>query len=305
MDAAEANNAIAQLQAQIQSMQEQFAAALTEIKTQTDAQANANTYAHATQPVVAKTTVVKIPEPPKYGGSRNANVIASWIFMVTNYTTTRYPNDDRSQVIALSMLLKDAALNWFRTIHIVTPFTTVASVCEALKMEFYPVNQERRLKEQLHSLTQTSSVDNYTDKFRAIRLQLDLSDEDARDYFIRGLRDRTRLEVEYKDPSTLREAVQMAQRYDDIMYRKSSTKPAAPTTPRTPTATTTTDDSAMDIDAIDVDINAIFQPKPKLTETLKQELRAANKCFFCRRAGHTIADCKTRESVDSTKAKKD
>jgi hypothetical protein len=49
------------------------------------------------------------------------------------------------------------------------------------------------------------------------------------DKFLRGLKPKTRMELELKDPQTLTEAIRLADRFDSIVYRK--TVPPNPSTP--------------------------------------------------------------------------
>ena len=82
------------------------------------------------------------------------------------------------------------------------------------------------------------------------------------DKFIRGLKPKTRIELELKDPQTLDEAFRLADRYDAIVYRRNFNTEENDYNANKPTFVPEVEGEPMQIDAL--------QTKPEQSNKLKK-----------------------------------
>ena len=89
----------------------------------------------------------------------------------------------------------------------------------AIHQYFAPPNENRRLQDEWASLRQTGTVNTYVSYIFALAMQIpDISETQVLDKFIRGLKPKTRIEVELRDPQTPEDAYRLADRFDRIVY---------------------------------------------------------------------------------------
>ena len=90
---------------------------------------------------------------------------------------------------------------------------------DLLVEKFKPVNAIKVARDKLISLKQTGSVKAYNDLFLGTILKiLTISKEEQLDQYIRGLKEKIHVKVELHEPSTLKEAIHIADRYDTISF---------------------------------------------------------------------------------------
>ena len=84
---------------------------------------------------------------------------------------------------------------------------------------FRAPNEDRRLQDEWANLRQFGTVFEYVSVLTALAMQIrGLSDSQILDKFIRGLKPKTRIEVELRDPRSTEEAYRLADRFDRIVY---------------------------------------------------------------------------------------
>jgi hypothetical protein len=89
----------------------------------------------------------------------------------------------------------------------------------AMREHFAPPNEDRRLQDEWANLRQQGSVFEYVSVLTALAMRIPgLSQVQILDKFIRGLKPKTRIEVELRDPKTPEEAYRLADRFDRIVY---------------------------------------------------------------------------------------
>jgi hypothetical protein len=118
------------------------------------------------------------------------------------------------------------------------------------------------------------------------------------DKFLRGLKPKTRMELELKDPQTLAEAIRLADRFDSIVYRKT-----VPLTPSTPLPSHSGEYESrgepMQLDVMRTKPKIPSTPKTpalkKLTTEERTHLRNLGACFRCRKPGHVSRECSDKQ----------
>src|SRR5581483_5053808 len=117
---------------------------------------------------------------------------------------------------------EDAALHWFVNKvkdSTTTAFTSWDQFKKELRTAFQPPHYQQHLRRQLKSLVQTGTVQEYASQFRNLVSQIDdMHQLDRVAYFVEGLKPATRMEVSYKSPETLDDAIETASRYDTAMF---------------------------------------------------------------------------------------
>lgn len=239
---------------------------------------------------------VKLPKPSTYHG--NSNRLDSWIYELELYFVNLGVPESRKVGLAVSFL-RDAALLWWRSMcQRGNMPTTWDTFTYGIRSQFLPKNQYQAARNKLRNLRQTGSVQQYNLNFNSITLEVpDLSNAEALDKYIAGLKPQTRSYVMLQYPQTMEEAMRIADTYDTVTYannRQISTQ--QPMTNRTPMypPVTTNEPMPMEIDAIKIynqPRNASKAPLKKLTDQEKKELLRLGKCFRCREHGHRAAEC--------------
>jgi hypothetical protein len=85
-----------------------------------------------------------------------------------------------------------------------------------LRSAFEPINSVLVIRRKIRALKQEQSVQQYVYEFRNLVGQVqDMSEDDMISNFIEGLRDNVRLELHYRAPKSLDEAVKLAVSFDD------------------------------------------------------------------------------------------
>ena len=94
----------------------------------------------------------------------------------------------------------------------------VASLARSSKFADRRYNP-KAARDKLASLKQTGSVKAYNDLFLGTILEIPtISEEEQLDRYIRGLKEKVYIEVELREPSNLKEAMHIANRYNTISF---------------------------------------------------------------------------------------
>ena len=118
----------------------------------------------------------------------------------------------------VSTLLWDEALLWFRSNYETwDPATALTwSILRASMREYFaPPNEDHRLQDEWANLKQYGTVFEYVSVLTALAMRIPgLSQTQVLDKFIRGLKPKTRIEVELRDLKTPDEPYRLADCFD-------------------------------------------------------------------------------------------
>lgn len=235
----------------------------------------------------------QIPPIRPYSGNRSENLTA-FIFQISDvFDSRRLPLEDRLK--AVTGLLSDSALQWYlqrrsdiQAKH-VQPFATWDAFIGALRAAFEPSSTPMALRRQLRHLKQTGHIQDYICSFRNIIGQIKgMHPLDQVLSFTEGLKEHTRNELVYRDPSSLEEAINLATLFDSCKFPRGNTQHNRQTEQSLDSQSSYT---AMEIGSV------------KKTPRDKRK-----KCSFCNFFGHEEKECRKKQassggspSVKSTK----
>ena len=231
----------------------------------------------------------------KYHGRRDFLLLGNWIFSVDQYfILTDMPIYKQGPFV--STLLRDEALLWYRANYEnwdpSTPLTWQI-LRTAMREYFAPPNEDRRLQDEWANLKQYGTVFEYVSVLTALAMQIpSLSQTQVLDKFIRGLKPKTRIEVELRDPKTPEEAYRLADRFDRIVYGAKSTTFLTQNYNQYSSMSNTSYGEPMQIDTLKP---RRFKPKDI------QRLRVQGLCFNCQKPGHIAVNCPTNHTTRRTK----
>lgn len=241
---------------------------------------------------------LKPKQPEKYDGKRDFQIIDNWVASVDSYFALTEATSPAIYHYLNTIFTGDAA-TWFRFHYCNLDPSTVTwdDVKGALLAYFVPPNHSRRLRDEWAYTRQTNTVNEYYTRLTQLAMQIGGVDEPTfLDKFIRGLKSKTRTEVELHDPQILAEAVRLADRFDSIVYRRQSEQSFKPNHSEDIRG------EPMQIDTLQIDA---FKPKTqpsklkKLTDEERAHLRSINACYKCRQQGHLARECPTKTSLNS------
>ncbi|KAG1137250.1 hypothetical protein G6F37_013570 [Rhizopus arrhizus] len=226
--------------------------------------------------------------PSTYNGERNAAVINLWIQEVERYLN--FYDVPKTRWISYGVtLLRDRAQKWWNQLSQKNEESTTWEKFKVdLEYTFKPSYSEHAARDRLASVKQTRLVAEYVDEFQDILLDLPrVSDDEALDRFVRGLKDDVRIHVMTKDPRSLEEAMRFAIAYDSAkqtgMFIPTNRQDQIPNDP-------------MDLSVLIQQLNAMNMANNGHHQRERVPLRNNRNiiCHWCKKSGHVIADCRTR-----------
>jgi len=240
---------------------------------------------------------LKPNRPARYSGTKDYTTIENWITSVNSYFALAGAKPPHIYHYLNTIFTEEAAI-WFRYHYQEDQAATLTweEVRTAIRNFFTPPNKDRRLHDEWAQLRQTTTVAEYVGRFYKLGMQLPpMEPTHLLDKFLRGLKPKTRMELELKDPQTLAEAIRLADRFDSIVYRK--TVSLAPSTPAH-SHEYESGGEPMQIDAMRTKPKTPSTPKTvtlkKLTAEERTHLRSIGACFRCRKTGHVSRECPSK-----------
>jgi plasmid maintenance system killer protein len=261
-----------QLQATVNSLQNQLITALTKPTNK------------------PHSSSMRLPPLDKYSGNRNDDLL-SWLFQVNEQLSLMHDIDnDEKRIVFAGQALTGNAKVWYRAMRIEKKIKTWEDFEDNLKKHFYPVNPVKQARDQLHNLSQTTSVRDYTATFRHLCAIIDnISEDEKLDRYVRGLKTRTRGQVELKEPDTFDEACRLAEMIDvsnDRIFGSSRPTFSVATKPRRQGP------EPMDLGAVPE-----HRGKPKFKKLSPEEKERRKKeglCLYCGSGEHQLDGCPLR-----------
>ena len=229
---------------------------------------------------------LKLPPLGKYSGDKREDLLA-WLFQVNEHLDLSDIAHDKHKIAFAGTSLTGNAATWYRSIKLEGSVTTWEEFQESIKAHFYPINPVKLARDQLHNLEQTTSVRDYTATFKTLCAIIGpkITEDEKLDRFVRGLKTRTRNQVNLEDPETFEEACRLAEAIDvnnDRIFNRSSHRQANRDGP------------------VPMDLNAMpnSQEKPKfkkLTPEEKERRHREGLCLYCGSKEQKLDSCPLRK----------
>jgi hypothetical protein len=165
-----------------------------------------------------------IPRPEKFNGDRSKNKVNEFRRKMKRYLRCIPQLGQAYHVDVISGFLTGAADSWFNRWMLTSGSPTADEVLDALVAHFCPANVSQEARRKIATLKQRTSVSDYADKFRDIMEEIDeIAENEAKNYFINGLKDAVKKEVLLKDlydDLSLDKVEQIAVQIDSIVFQK-------------------------------------------------------------------------------------
>ena len=242
----------------------------------------------------ASQTTPKPPKPEKYEGDRRSGAASNWLHQMTLYLTILGLLDTTHAIPHAVSFLIGAARTWWRAQEASgSPPTTWAAFKASFLEAFQTIDAERMARDRMENLKQRTSVTDYANQFSGLLLEVpEMHPADAVCRFVKGLKPQIRLHVELQRPTTVNDAIRLAQAADSALY---FTRPTYPVNRPTPSPTY--------MGPQPMQLGALNRP-PKLSLAERERLYREGKCFRCRQPGHLAEECTyfntTRPTPSST-----
>jgi hypothetical protein len=276
--------------------------------------------------------LLRTSKMPTFSGIRKKDQISlrDWLFALLTYLEAAglHPETDAAKcIVAASLSFAPDVARWYRTEYLPSikpnPVTWDFFV-QSITDKYEPVPVGFTARTALKSIRQTGTIQEYNDAFsEVVSMISDMAEADKVDKYIEGLKQGLRLKVAGTLTRTLLEsmtvAVQLEAAWANVPRDNRAALPFARyhnrhvATPATAARTSDTTQSSpsqhlgrMSVaDEYDDDDEKKYAPShslaamqparsfpPKLTDALRAELQAQNKCFRCRQVGHVARQCK-------------
>jgi hypothetical protein len=238
---------------------------------------------------------------PKYSGRMDES-ISLYIHQVNMFFQAK--NIDPSESTAtqqrcLAMVvanLRGLAAAWYQE-RVQTSGGMPASLVQfeqELRREFEPADLQERLRDQLYQLRQVNCRDlmEYIAKYRRICTQItDMTERDKVSWFNRGLRVRTREEVQYRRCETVTEAIQTALEFERAHSYSlgQQVKNKMKNRRQESRVQDTRQQRVREEDDMEVDNATLRLPNNARTKQV-------GACYNCGKKGHYIAQCRSKKS---------
>jgi hypothetical protein len=251
------------------------------------------------------TQTAKPNKPTVYHGDRDTQLLESWIFVVNRYLRLSKTEPELKVDIA-STYLGGHANTWFQHWYPIAlevihnhpdsnysqhapRYISWETFVDDLRSAFQPPNSHQHLRDQWFNLSQKGTVAEYVSAFRALRLQLETTEDEALDKFIRGLKYNTRKEILVRGPNTVDEAIKMADRYDTAAFPPPFARLDSRPRPHYNPTANWQGPAPMEIDTM------TGKSLGKLDDATRESLRLSGSCFRCRQKGHIAKFCPKKQ----------
>ncbi|CAL8169827.1 unnamed protein product [Prunus armeniaca] len=173
--------------------------------------------------VLNKTRTPKEPKvldsfkPKSYNEKREAKELDMFLWNIERYFKYLKLEDDEPKINTATLFLIDNTLMWWRrrSMEIEQDTFTLETWDEFKKdimLHFYPENAKYEAKEKLRWLKQTGNVKDYVAMFTNLLFEVpSMTDEDKLMYFMTGLQNWAKLELQRRHVQTLSEAIAAAE----------------------------------------------------------------------------------------------
>ena len=210
---------------------------------------------------------------PKYRGRITENV-EKWITIVSNAMKAAGVSEEKKLYVITNYVEESAQLALLKYMRDTAGKPQERSITEFFTLLLSGDNaiaRKNAIKRKLLMLKHLNmSFDDYVVKFRELAFECEMRDEDLVFFFISGLKQKTKGELEFKQPKTLAEAISMASILEQSMVK-----------------------DGLGEEVRKAKVNMVKKTF-KFNGSGNKGKFLRKRCIKCRRTGHSIADCKSQ-----------
>lgn len=179
-------------------------------------------------PAIATAHKIKVPEPPKYGGKRDAKEFDNFIWHMEKYFGAIHLDDPIEKINTCTLYFEHDAALWWRyrcaeTESGQAALETWEAFKEEFKRQFYPENAKELAMKKLRNLKQTGSIKEYIREYSSLMLETPQLPEDVKLlYFLDGLQRWAEQELKRRGVQNLTSAIAVAESL--VEFSKESSK---------------------------------------------------------------------------------
>ena len=186
----------------------------------------------AAQPPERERSTAKLCRPDMYDGKKNN--LPDFLYKMELYLDANGISEATKEAVKLATnYLTSHAFTWWRLREIdvknpesdVVEILTWAAFKEAITAQFRVLDQGRRARTMIRNLRQLGSVRVYTQQFQALLLETpETAEVDRIHDYCAGLKKDIRAQVDVQRPTTVSQAIQIADAMDLAVYGKMSSR---------------------------------------------------------------------------------
>ncbi|KAF2314756.1 hypothetical protein GH714_033458 [Hevea brasiliensis] len=160
---------------------------------------------------------IKVPEPPKFGGKRDAKELDNFIWLVEQYLDALNVVDDSDKLKTTTLYLEHDDILWWRRRHAemergLVEIRTWEAFKGELKKQFYPENAKEVAMKKLRGLKHTGSLKDYIQEYSSLMLEIpNMPDKSRLLYFLDGLQWWAEQELKRRGVQDLASAIAVAE----------------------------------------------------------------------------------------------
>ena len=244
---------------------------------------------------------IKVEKPANYDGDKGQD-LDTWLFQVREHLDLATIPAAGHVAYAASLLRGNAALWWREACEAHHRPATWDDFCRVIREQFRPEDYGRRGRDELATMRQYAreSVADFVYRFRATCLRVsDLSEAEKLDRFVRALVQEVRLQVELRGPNNFHEAAMFAERADAVITRVAGHDAQKAAKQKQKWGYSQRQPIPMK-PSVEHSAQSSGGPEPMelgttsrrtLSRAEYEKLRAERACFICKKTGHIARNC--------------
>lgn len=232
--------------------------------------------------------------PSVFKGTEKSSKVDDWLYQINAYFDLLQEQDEATKIQYAASLLEEHAARWYRLRVQSNSFSSWKEFQDSILEFFRPVNATKLARDKLANLVQTTTVQNYVQKFTELCLEIpDLGEVEQLDRFVRGLRLEVRREVDLHEPQTFQEAAKIAERWDSIAGQRFGMGMKKPFRPSYPfrSGERSQPKNWSKPQPMEVDTVSTRKNNDNNKNSNKFRSRRPMVCYFCQQSGHPIWEC--------------
>ncbi|GKV04959.1 hypothetical protein SLEP1_g17036 [Rubroshorea leprosula] len=160
---------------------------------------------------------LKVPEPPKYGGKRDAKELDNFLWMVERYFDAMNVGDEAAKIHMATMYFEHDATLWWRRRHSemqrgICNINTWEAFKGEFRKQFYPENAEEVAMKRLRVLKHRGTITEYIREYNSLMLEIpDMPERSRLLYFMDGLQQWAEQELKRRGVQDLASAIAAAE----------------------------------------------------------------------------------------------